>query len=219
MKKFNKSIIFMASLLISGFAYADFATPTKYDVTLSSVSMHKSDAAASSFTTYASGSTDVNIASVSAGQPCGRLEPTGELTPGSYDQFRFVISRSMVVTGQTTGDLANGHPCRTVTGGALITDPYGDGSISEAYLGEIDGAAGTPETVIIPTGTGVVLPTGFETIGSNFQVTLPMSMNVAGSVPQGTISFDVTSSVQFEVLDATHCLVFPGPPTINLNVA
>lgn len=218
MKKSNIGLM-LISIFSMAPVYAVTATPTQYTVTLSQVDFHKTTAASGSYTNYANGSTEVNIASVGAGQPCGQLNPTGNLTPGSYDEFRFTISKTMTVTGSSTGNLANGHPCRTVTGGALVTDPFGDGSITEAYQGSIDGAAAEPETVVVPGGTAVTLPTGFQVIGNNFQVTLPIAMTVAGSVPQGTISFDVTNAVQFEVLDATHCLVFPGPPTVNFDFA
>lgn len=204
---------------MAGCAYAGLETPTQYTVTLSQVDMHKSNAPASTFMTYARGSTQVNIASVGAGQPCGNLEPTNKLTPGNYNQFRFTVSKTMIVTGQTSGVLSNGVTCRTTSSGVLVVNPYGDGSISEAYLGATDGATPEPETVVVPSGSAVILPSGFVVAGNNFQATLPMNMNVQGSVPQGTISFDVTNGIDFEPLGLTQCLVFPAPPTVRLNVA
>lgn len=218
MKRFVSRLLIFSVFSVTS-VYAVTATPTKYTVILSQVDFHKNGAPSGQFTNYANGSTEVDIASVSAGQPCGQLNPTGKLTPGNYDQFRFTIAKTMTATGASTGNLSNGLPCRTVTGGALVTDPYGDGSISEAYLGATDGAAAEPETVIVPGGTSITLPSGFAVSGNNFQVTLPVSIDVAGTVPQGTISFDVTGAIQFEVLDGTHCLVFPGPPTVTLTTA
>lgn len=219
MNKNHFTRLIIASVLLAGHAYASTATPTQYTVTLSKVEFHKADAPAGAFKTYARGSTQVNIASVSAGQPCGELKPTGTLTPGEYDEFRFTLSKTMTVTGSSVGNLSNGKPCRTITGGALVTDPYGDGSISEAYLGSTDGAAAEPETVVVPGGTAVTLPTGFVVQGGNFQATIPLVMSVGTSVPQNTVSFDVTSAIQFEALGANQCLVFPGAPTVTLSTS
>lgn len=219
MKKLQFSLSLIAGLLAIHPVYAEIATPTQYTVTLSEVAFHKTTAPANSYTVYANGSTQVNIASVGAGQPCGSLNPTGNLTPGSYDTFRFTVSKTMVVKGASTGNLANGLPCRTIAGGAVVTDPMGDGSISEAYLGST--ADGTPEaeTVVVPSGSGVTLPSGFVDLGSSFQASMPISMNVSGSVPTGTVSFDVTNSIQFEAYGLTQCLVFPLAPTVTVNIA
>lgn len=205
---------FLAILVLSGNLYAGSETPTQYTVTLSRVEFRKTGSSA--FTTYASGSTQVNIASVSAGQPCGQLNPTGKLTPGSYDTMRFTVSRTMVVKGQSTGVLSNGVTCRTTSSSTLITDPFGDGSVSAAYLGATDGGVPEAQTVLVPTGSAVTFPTGFSVVGNNIQATMPVTMQVAGSVPRGTVSFDVTSAIQFQPYGVSQCLVFPSAPSITV---
>lgn len=218
MKKLSNKwqLSFLTILIAAGNVYAGTETPTQYTVTLSKVEFRK--AGGGSFTTYARGSTQVNIASVGAGQPCGQLQPTGKLTPGNYDQMRFTVSKTMVVKGQSTGTLSNGVTCRTTSSSTLIQDPYGDGSVSEAYLGATDGAAPEAQTVIVPTGSAVTYPSGFASVGNTIQATTPVAMNVAGSVPQGTVSFNVVNAIDFEPYGATQCLVFPVAPSINVSI-
>lgn len=224
----QRQLSLLSLLMLASTVYAGIETPTQYTVTLSKVEFSKTPQTpaerrlaqrnAMPFIPYAKGSIQVDIASVSPGQPCSQLQPTGQLNTGSYDQIRFTLARTMVVAGRTSAPLSNGVTCRTTSTGALIQNPFGDGSVSEAYLGATDGGTPEPQTVIVPTGTAVTLPTGFVIIGSSFQATMPVSMRVVGSVPQGTISFNVTNAIDFEPLGLSQCLVFPAAPSITISV-
>lgn len=201
----------------SSFAITGNATPSQYSVNLQKVAFHQSGAASNSFITYASGSSNIDIAAVSPGQPCGSLAPSAPLPSGTYDQLQVTISKTMVLKGSSNGNLSNGKPCRTIAGGALVTDPFGDGSISSAYLGSTDGAAAESETVIVPSGTAVTLPSGMTTSGDTLTQTVSATVNVANSVPSTRVSFDVTSGMLFEPLGANQCIVFPVPPGITIT--
>lgn len=204
-------------------AFSGNATPTNYTVTLQNVAFHRVGAPSGSFTSYASGSGAFDIASASVGNPVGTLQSTGLLGPGDYDQIRFQVSKFMTVTANYSGAaLPNGvTQCRTVANATKITDPFGDGSVSVAYLGSTDG--GTPEasTIEVPSGSSVDLPAGFTSVGESLQgIEDVAGMSVGNdAVPNVTVSFDVTNAVLFAAYGASGCVVFPGPPTVTISVA
>lgn len=204
-------------------AFTGNATPTTYTVTLQDVSFHRVGASTSAFTSYASGSGAFDIASATAGNPVGTLQSNGVLGPGDYDQMRFQVSKFMTVSANYSGAaLPNGvTQCRTVANATKITDPFGDGSVSVAYLGSTDGGAPEASTIEVPSGSSVDLPAGFTSVGGSLQGIVDISgMSVGGdAVPNVTVSFDVTNSVMFAAYGASGCVVFPGPPTVTTTIA
>lgn len=216
-----KGIIIASMLIVTNVGYAitfsGNATPTVYNVTLKSVSLHKSGTASDAFLPYASGSGLYDIAAANPGSPVGTLQSTNELTSGFYDQMQFQVARSMTVKSAYSGLLSNNLPCRTVANGSVITDPAGDGSISSASLGSTDGGTPEEETIVVPTGTGVTLPAGYVFSGSNIQGTVPVSITATNSVPSIKAAFNVTNSIMFVAFGATQCLVIPGPPSISIT--
>lgn len=231
--RFSKSILILSTLLaipaadVFAASFVGNGTPTIYNVTLKDVSFHKSGTPANSFISYASGTGQYDIAAANPGSPIGTLQSTSQLGAGVYDQMRFLVATSMVVKGAYVGLLPNGLPCRTVANGTVITDPVGDGSISEASLGSTDGGAPEQETIVVPTGSAVTLPSGYVFSGSslsglaalNIQGTVPLSMTVAGTVPAVTASFNVTNSLMFMAYGPANCIVVPGPPVITITTA
>ena len=173
--------------------------------------------ATGTFITYASGTGQYNIASVSPGSNVGTLSATGSLSSGSYDQINFTVSKTMSLTGASSGVLSNGLPCRTTSGGTVISDPFGDGSVSAIYLGAADTGTPQPETAVVPSGSGVTLPSGITDSGSTFQITMPISFSVTNDAPNITVRFDVTNAIMFTAVTAFTCGVIPGPPTVTVS--
>lgn len=194
-------------------AFSDSATPTEYIVTLKNVSFHKSGTALNDFIPYASGAGQFDIARATSNKPAGNLNPTGQLSAGNYDEVLFSISKSITIKGASTNLLSNGLPCRTVNHAAAINDPFGDGSVSIAYLGATDGGMPESETVTVSSGTGVDLPIGLIDQGKDLEGRLPFSFNVAGNVPIITTRFDITHSIIFAAY-GKQCLVFLKPPSV-----
>lgn len=195
------------------------ATPTQYTVNVQDVLFHPVGAASNSYVPYYSGTSNLDIASVAPNHPAGTLLPSNTPSQGDYDSFRVTVSKTITLKGTSVGNLSNGSPCRTVAGGALITNPFGDGSVDAAYAGSTDGGTAESESVLVPTGTAVVLPAGVVDIGSSLEATFSDSFTVAGSVPQGTITFNVTNSVYFAPTGLGTCVVIPMPPNIQVSVA
>ena len=222
-KFLQKNILLLTGLIIviQNNAFAGLETPTGYNVNLQKVEFHKVGTPSTEYFTYRSGSSDVNIASKLPNEPCATLGPSATPPKGTYDQFRVTVSTSMTLTGRTTGNLSNGLPCRTVANGTAVSNPFGDGSVSVAYLGSTDGGTPQPEAVTVPSGTSVVFPTGFSLVGNTIQGTVPVNFTVANSVPQGTVSFNVANGIDFEVnpSNVAQCFVFPAAPSISISVA
>jgi hypothetical protein len=218
------STLFVSSA-VNATSFVGNGTPTVYNVTLQNVSFHKAGTPSNSFISYASGSGLFDIAAANPGSPIGTLQSTSQLGGGFYDQMRFQVSTRMVVKGAYVGLLSNGLPCRTVANGTVISNPAGDGSISQAALGSTDGGTPEEETIVVPSGYGITLPSGYVLVGTslaglaalNIQGTVPVSMTVAGSVPTVTTTFNVTNSLMFLAYGPSNCLVIPGPPVITVT--
>lgn len=195
-------------------------TPTQYSVTVSQVAFHKVGDPSDTFTSYASGSGQYDIASVVPNANVGVLSATGVLSAGVYDQIRFTISKTMALKGASNGNLSNGLPCRTSSAGTVINDPLGNGSVSAAYLGAADSAAPQLESTAVPSGSGVILPSGVVDMGNgNLQITMPVSVRITNGSPNAKISINVTNAMIFFPLSASTCAVYPGPPTVNVTVS
>lgn len=214
MKHIGLILAAMSASLVAEVTYAAFGTPTQYTVNLQRVEFRK---VGGNYQTYRSGSADIDIASVASGEPCASLGPSSTLPPGAYDQFRFTVSTTFVVTGSVS-NAGDGQPCRTVTGGAAILDPFGDGSVSVAYAGSADGGAAEPETVTVPTGSAVILPAELARVGNTIQGTFPVSFNVEGKIPQPNIQFNVANGVGFVTTGLGTCVVFPAAPSITASI-
>ncbi len=219
-KKLFAGILLASGLILSGESNAitGNSTPGQYSVNLQSVSFHPVGASSSTYVTYRSGSSNVNIAASQPGQPCVGLGPSASLPTGSYDQFRVIVSNVMTISGSSTGNLSNGLPCRTVANGAVVNDPFGDGSVSQAYLGSTDGGTPQTETVTVPTGTAVTLPSGFSVVGNSIQAIFPVNVTVKDKVPQGTVTFNVANGILFQAYGPTQCVVLPTPPSIQVSL-
>lgn len=213
--------LLLASLLSATQVYAVgpiVATPSIYKVTVSEVGFHKVGDTAGVYTPYASGSGLYDIAAASPNANVGILTATGTLPPGTYDEIKFVVSKTMTLKG--SADVGGGVTCRTVTGGAVIADPFGDGSVDQGYAGTTDPGAPEPEVVAVPSGTGVILPTGFTDLGTSFQGVVATNLTVEGTeVPRVTVRFDVTNAIDFGLTPGGACVVFPGAPTVTVDVA
>jgi len=219
-KKFFVGILLASGLIVSGESNAvtGNATPSQYSVNLQTVSFHPVGTPSSNYVTYRSGSSDINIAASQPDQPCAGLGPSANLPVGNYDEFRVLVSTTMTVSGSSNGNLSNGLPCRTIANGAVINDPFGDGSVSQAYLGSTDGGTPQAETVTVPTGSGVVLPSGFSVVGNSIQATFPVSFTVKDKVPQGQVTFNVENGILFAPLGVSQCVVLPAPPSIQVSI-
>ena len=223
--KLNKlltiNLLFFSGLVISNecLAVTGNATPTEYSVNVENVEFHQVGAPANAFVAYNAGSANFNIASVAANAQVGSLLNTATPPSGNYDQFRVTVSNVFTITAASNGNLSNGKPCRTVTGGAAVTNPLGDGSISVAYLGATDGGMPEPETVTVPTGSAVVYPAGIVAVGNSIQATFPSSFTITNKVPQATVKFNVTDAVLLEALGETQCIVLPMPPSVDVTIA
>ena len=193
------------------------ATPTKYVITVSKVEFHKSGDPDSTYTTFVDQTADWDIASVSAGASIGTMGASGALTAGTYDKVRFTVSKTMTITA-SAASLSDSLPCRTESAPTIITDPLGDGSISAVYQGERDGGAAEPETMVIPTGSSAEPSSEFTDLGTSFRGTLPITFTVTAAKPTITIKFDVTNAAQFVVISGGRCIVFPGPPSVAIDV-
>lgn len=221
-KQLRASIFLTSSILIASVSNAAFAvegTPTQYHVTVSAVEFHRTGDPAGTFVTYANSSGTFDIASANPGQAIGVLSSTDTLPAGDYDEMRFTISKTMSLQGSSSGTLANGVTCRTITGAAAVSDPFGDGSVDSAYVGATDGATPTLESVAVPSGSAITLPTDLADLGTSFQVTTPMDFTVTDSPPDVTVKFDVTDAMDFLPYGATSCIIFPGAPTVTVTIA
>lgn len=215
------NLLLTSGLVLSGqsIAVTGNGTPTNYSVDLQQVEFHQVGTPSTTFFPYRTGSSSINIASVSPNEPCASLGPSGTPPAGQYDQFRVTVSKNMTITGASNGVLSNGLPCRTVANGAAISDPFGDGSVSVAYLGATDGGTPEAETVTVPSGSGVVLPSGFVAVGDTIQATFPVNFSVTNAVPQSRVTFNVTNAVLFQAINLTQCVVVPMPPSISISIA
>jgi hypothetical protein len=202
------------------------ATPTQYLVTVSNIQFHRVGDPSTTYITYASGTSTFDIAGTSPGGFVGKVQKTGNLLPGTYDKIRFTVSKSMKIKGASNGVLVgNGKTCRTISADSSVSNPFGDGSVNTAYLGATNSGSAELSNVAVPTGTSVTLPTGFTDQGSTMLGTISVNFTIpeapAGTPilpPDITINFDVTNAIDFEAINATQCVVFPGPPSINVAV-
>ena len=195
------------------------ATPTKYIITVSRIEFHKQGDPDTVFVTYVSTSSDWDIASVSAGGSIGTMQATNTLPSGTYDKIRFTVLKTMTVQG-SIASLQDTLPCRTENDANTVSNPFGNNSVSTAYLGARDGGASEPETVTVPTGSNVQASSDFTDLGTAFRVSMPITFTVSNNKAiDFKIKFDVTNSLQFVLRPGTtQCIVFPGPPSVAVDI-
>lgn len=198
-------------------SFSGNATPTKYIITVSKIEFHKSGNADDVFTTFVNRTADWDIASVSAGGSIGTMAATTTLSPGTYDKVRFTVSKTMTIQGSIT-NLGDGSPCRTDSDANTVLDPLGDGSVSKVYLGVRDGGASEPETMTIPSGSRAKASADFTDLGDSFRGAIAISFTVTGATPNIKMKFDVTNAMIFIRLQDNRCIVFPGPPSMSIEV-
>lgn len=225
-KRFAQVALGVAAVMLSGLCLAEAtgnATPTVYKVTVSDIKFRNTD---SNFVTFASGTATFDIASAGVGEAIGAMSSSATLPPGTYNLMRFTLFGTMTLQGQYNGNLSNSLPCRTTNSSALLANPIT--GIDSAYEGSTSSGTPQPQSVSIPTGSGVTLPTSpisMTQIGSTnfYQVDVPVNFTIAEGTrfPDIQVNFDVTNSIQFEVASAvstSKCIVFPSPPSISVSV-
>lgn len=218
MKGLKFTTLFAASLLVVASGYAQTqGTPTEYLVSVSNVEFHKVGTPPGVFVPYAANVGNFDIASAAPFSNVGSVFANGAVQPGTYDQVRFLVSKTLTLTG-SVGDAGDGLPCRTDTNGAVVFNPFGDGSVSQASLGSRDGGAGQPQSIVVPSGSAVPIPSILVSFGSSFRVTVPITFSVTTSVPIVTVRFNVTDSMLFIGIDPATCYVFPQAPGVSVSV-
>lgn len=193
-------------------------TPTQYLLTISKIEFHKAGDSDSVYTTYANSTGQYDIAASDPGANVGVLSSTGTLSSGTYDKIRFTVSKTMSIKGSYNGTLSNGVTCRTTDTPTIVSDPFGNGSVSQVYLGETDGGAAELETVTVPSGSNVETSEDFADLGTSFRGTLPVNFTISSAIPSVKLSFNVTNALMFQAYGGAQCVVFPGPPTVTVTV-
>lgn len=198
------------------------ATPTQYIITISAIEFHKVGDDAATYHPFVTTPANWDIASANPGASLGAMKSTSPLPSGTYDKIRFTVSKTMTIKA-TIASLSDGSPCRSESDAQTVTNPFGAGVLNTAYLGARDGGPAEPETVTVPSGSNVEPSPDFTDLGSSFRgsMTLGQTFTVAnGSIPTIKLKFDVTNATQFVVLPdgSSRCAVFPGPPSLSVDV-
>jgi hypothetical protein len=189
------------------------ATPSTYDVVVTRIDFVRTDGTVVNFFT---GNRALNIAQVVPGSVCGFIGAGTVLPSGNYNQMRITISGNFVMSA-SVADAGGGQPCRTTSaGGSTVV-----GGITVS-TGSTDGGAAQLETIAIPTGVGVTMPTGLTALGGNlYQFAQAVSISIpenAQVLPQIRVSFDVSSAIEFLTTGVGSCMVTPVPPVITAAV-
>ena len=206
----------------SGGNFSGNATPTEYIITVNAIEFHRVGDNDNTYQSFVNKSTNWDIASANPGAALGSVNATNPLPVGTYDKIRFTVSKTMTIKGAISS-LSDSSPCRTDAAGTTVSNPFGEGVLDTAYLGSRDGGTATAETVTVPSGSDVDPPSGMTDLGSSFRGTLTLASPFAVStiVPAITIKFDVSNAMQFVLLPdrSGRCVVFPGPPSIAVQVS
>lgn len=225
--------LLLGSLLLAGQVYASEvhtqsdgftgnSTPTKYVLTISAIEFHRVGDNDATYHTVVSTTADWDIASANPGATLGSMSLTTSLPAGTYDKIRFTVSKTMTVQA-SIASLQDGSPCRTESNVETVSNPFGAGELNIAYLGVRDGGAAEPEVVTMPSGSDTEPSPDFTDLGSTFRGSLVLSQPFTvsgGTIPTIKLKFDVTNSVQFTPLQdgSGRCVVFPGPPSMSVEV-
>ena len=226
-------IITLGSVFLAGQTYASEvhsqsggftgnSTPTEYILTISAIEFHRVGDDAATYQPFVTTSANWDIASANPGAALGNMKSTTALPAGTYDKIRFTVSKTMTIKGAIS-TLSDSLPCRTEGDAQTVSNPFGAGLLDTAYLGARDGGTAEPETVTIPTGSNVEPSPDFTDLGTSFRGTLTLGQTFTvtnGSTPTLKLKFDVTDSIQFSVLPdlSNRCVVFPGPPSMAIEV-
>lgn len=197
------------------------ATPTVYEVTMTKVEFKNS---AGSYVILAEGNATFDIAAATAGAAVGAFASGQTLPPGSYTHIRFTLSRTFGLTG-SIADANGGQPCRTNS--ANSSAGILPGSITGVGDGTTDGAAGTKQSVPIPTGAAVttaLTTMGITEVGGvggsaiQMEVAAPFTLPANATVmPSLRIDFDVANAMEFLTTGAGTCAAMPQPPVITFT--
>ena len=199
------------------------ATPTQYIITISAIEFHKVGDDAATYHPFVTTSANWDIASANPGSSLGAMKSTSTLPAGTYDKIRFTVSKTMTIKASIAA-LSDGSPCRSEGDAQTVSNPFGAGVINTAYLGARDGSTAEPETVTVPSGSNVEPSPDFTDLGSSFRGSMTLGQTftvVNGSIPAIKLKFDVTNAAQFTILPdgSARCVVFPGPPSLSVDVA
>lgn len=198
------------------------ATPTVYEVTMTKVEFKNS---AGSYVVLAEGNATFDIAAATAGAAVGSFASGQALPAGTYTHIRFTLSRTFGLTG-SIADAGSGQPCRTGTANGIAGTLNG-GAITGVGDGTTDGAAGTKQSVPIPTGAAVttaLTTMGITEVGGvggsaiQMEVAAPFTLPANATVmPSLRIDFDVANAMEFLTTGAGTCAAMPQPPVITFT--
>jgi hypothetical protein len=193
------------------------ATPTNFEVTVLKIEFLNGN---NQFVPFAEGHFVFDIASVNAAQTVGTIGEGKTLPMGSYSAARITFANSFGMTGFVT-DAGGGQPARTNTGNPTGTE---SGYYPVSYATP-DGAPASKQTIVIPSGPGVIeaLAANGITIDGNGNLSYVQpvpAFSVSASndtLPDVGISFDVTNAMEFLTIGVGTAIVVPAPPGISIR--
>lgn len=212
------------------------ATPSVYKVIVEKIEFGKSD---STYFTFYTGSTALDIASVSAGETVANLGAGTEVPAGTYTTLRLTFSKNFTVKGSVS-DAGSSLACQTSSSASgtttlsnvVMTDAEQSSSGASEQTISIpldsggttvyDAMTSASITMLNSSGTALSAWTAAADAASiRVEFTLPSSLVVTADSsvqPTMSVTFQVTSKLEFLTTGAGTCVVMNLPPVFTVTV-
>ncbi len=210
-------------------AWAEDATPTQYEFTMSKIELCKSSAC-SSATVLGEGSQayDIGSSQAAAGQSVGSFLSDFTLASNqTFTHLRVTIARAINMTAtapfENSGDTED---CVTGAGGDIVTASTTTEALAEVTTGNVAAS----QEFVVPNTDANNAPGGLATTYANAGIALidtttmtityqlTSSFTTGDKIPSFDVAFDVADTITFNQASATTCSVALGPPNVTITI-